>query len=182
VTWLAANLPVLLRATPGDDPNTLDDWPRVLELARTPGPATWSSHCGGEPLSAYYVWGAGERRSFSCPRHAPGSVAAWHRAWPAAAMERAFGGPVRSARVDDADGIWGLRVETPSTTRLLRFDEAHRLLAAELGWDALPSPARRVERRASGFEAEGIGYGHRVGLCLDGPDGTRVVAKAADTR
>jgi hypothetical protein len=178
VTWLSSRLPVPLRAAPGDDPGALDDWQRVLELARMPGPATWSSHCGGEPLSAFYVWGAGEHQAFACARHAPGSVPAWHRTWPAHALERAFGAPVRSAQVDDADGIWGLRIETPSATRLLRFDEAHRLLAAELGWDALPSPARRVGRSAAGFEAEGVGFGHRVGLCLDGPDATR----AADAR
>jgi hypothetical protein len=83
---------------------------------------------------------------------------------------------VRAAAVDDADGVWGLRLFGPTGARLLRFDEAHRLLAGVLGWDALPSPASRVLRAARGFEAEGLGFGHRVGLCLDGPDGTRSLA------
>ena len=176
VTWLSARLPVLLPTRPYDDRSAPDDWSRILELARAPGPSTWSSHCGGEPLAPYYVWGAGERHALPCPRHAPGSVAAWHRVWPIAALERALGAPVRSAAVDDSNGIWSLRVEMPGATRVLRFDEAHRVLAAELGWDALPSPARTVWRGPTGFEVEGVGFGHRVGLCLAGPDGTRAAA------
>jgi hypothetical protein len=180
VAWLGPRLPVLLRE-PGKrpDPAASDrEWERILVLAGQDGPAFWSSHCGGAPLSPFYVWGAGAREATACPRHPAGSVPAWRRSWSAAALRRAFGFDVGAARIEDQDGIWGLRLEGPQDSRLLRFDAAHRLLAGVLGWDTLPSPARSVIRGPHGFEAEGLGFGHRVGLCLDGPDGTAVKPSA----
>jgi hypothetical protein len=78
----------------------------------------------------------------------------------------------RELQVDDRGGTWNLHVATADGTRRLRFDQVHRALAGVLGWSALPSPARRVRRVPGGWEAEGVGLGHRVGLCLDGSDGT----------
>jgi hypothetical protein len=88
------------------------------------------------------------------------------RAWSAEAVASAFGGSVRRLAVVTEDGVWGLRVWAGREPRTLRFDQAHRLLAAVLGWDALPSPADSVTPAPGGFRAQGVGAGHRVGLCL----------------
>lgn len=157
------------RARPLPDLPPLDDaeWARAQALARQPGPALITSHCGGQPLSELYVWGRGSREAPACPRH-PGPAAAWRRSWPAEALARAFGGRVADVRVDDSSGTWQLAVEAAPGRSRLSFDEAHRRLSVALGWDALPSPASRVVRAGPGFEAQGVGRGHRVGLCLDG--------------
>jgi hypothetical protein len=139
---------------------------RIHAAARAPGPSHFTGHCGGAPLSERYVWGRGDASATACPRHAPGSVAAWRRTWPLTALRRAFGAEPSDVRVDDEDGVWRLAIALPGGARRLPFDDAHRALAESLGWDALPSPAARVRRTTAGFEAEGVGAGHRVGLCL----------------
>jgi hypothetical protein len=141
-------------------------WARARARAREPGPRHFSAHCGGAPLSERYVWGRGESRATSCARHLPGSGPAWRRVWPRQALARAFGSAPLGLRVEDVDGVWHLRVERGAASEILSFDTAHRRLAAVLGWDALPSPASRVVARGAGFEAQGVGSGHRVGLCL----------------
>ena len=68
--------------------------------------------------------------------------------------------------IQHPDGVWTLVIRTVQGIRELRFDEAHRVLARILGWDALPSPADVILPLPSGFQVEGVGKGHRVGLCL----------------
>jgi hypothetical protein len=145
----------------------LDDaaWNAIQAAATRPGPDRWTAHCGGRPLSARFVWGAGDPAPAPCPRHS-GPAQAWVRAWSAEAVASAFGGSVRRLAVVTEDGVWGLRVWAGREPRTLRFDQAHRLLAAVLGWDALPSPADSVTPAPGGFRAQGVGAGHRVGLCL----------------
>lgn len=147
-------------------------WTRVHARAREPGPRRFSGHCGGAPLSELYVWGAGDSSVSACPRHAPGTVTPWRRRWPRAELRRAFGAEPDDVRVDDRDGTWHLVVALPTGTRRLLYDDAHRALAAVSGWDALPSPATGVRRTTDGFDAEGVGAGHRVGLCLGAPGPT----------
>ncbi len=141
-------------------------WEHAQVAARLPGPRFFTGHCGGAPLSTRYVWGTGDARATACPRHRAGPVAAWRRAWPREALRRAFGVAPHNLSVDDANGVWHLSVVGSTRSDRLSFDDAHRLLAAVLGWDALPSPATRVRATSAGFEAEGVGAGHRVGLCL----------------
>jgi hypothetical protein len=81
-------------------------------------------------------------------------------------VELAFGPGVRSIGIADQDGAWRLEVEAAEGRLRLSYDDAHRRLAAALGWAALPSPADTVTRTARGYRAEGVGLGHRVGLCL----------------
>jgi hypothetical protein len=81
-------------------------------------------------------------------------------------LANAFGAPVQGLAVREADGVWRLVAETADGKRSLSFDDAHRRLAASLGWAGLPSPALRVYKEATGWRAEGVGLGHRVGLCL----------------
>lgn len=143
-----------------------DAWQRARAAAARQGPRHFSGHCGGRPLSERYVWGAGDAQATVCARHARGASASWRRVWPRAALRRAFGTVPQDLRVDDADGVWHLVVTGPTARSRLLFDDAHRRLAEALGWDALPSPATRVRAIPAGFEAEGVGAGHRVGLCL----------------
>jgi hypothetical protein len=145
-----------------------EEWARIVEAARRPGPIHWTSHCGGRPLSEYEVWGRGDRGAPACPLHGGALSTPWIRLWPDDAVERAFGGRVMRMEVTLEDGVHRLLVESGGTTRRLLYDEAHRALASVLGWDALPSPPDRVTRTAAGFRAEGVGAGHRVGLCLGG--------------
>lgn len=168
VLWPTPATPVLLREprvaaedTPAFDAAT---WARILLLAKEPGPLQWTSHCGGAPLSAHFVWGNGDRRVWPCPRHT--RPAPWSREWPDRALARVFGSAVRSLEVVTRDGVWTLDVRTSANAKSLRFDDVHRGLATVLGQDALPSPATRVMRITDGFRVEGIGSGHRVGLCL----------------
>ena len=171
VLWPTPVEPVLLReprmdrASDTTPPLDAASFARMAAAALEPGPHLWSSHCGGAPLSAHFVWGNGDRRVWKCPRHVE-PTASWSREWPASSLARAFGGRLSSIRVDEEDGTWSLRLRTERGEERLGFDEAHRRLEAALGGDALPSPAARVSRVADGFRAEGVGRGHRVGLCL----------------
>lgn len=165
--WTDAHHAVVLP----DDPQgyrVLPDtaWARIQALARQPGPATWTAHCGGEPLSPHALWGSEDRTVTPCPRHGSGDAAPWRRAWPAEALARAFGAPVEAVAVAWRGGTWTLAVRTARGRHDLRYDDAHRILAGVLGWDALPSPADAVRATEGGFEATGRGFGHRVGLCL----------------
>jgi hypothetical protein len=147
----------------------LDDalWQRARTLAESPGPDHWTSHCGGQPLSAHAVWANGDRSVQACALHGPSSARPWRRAWSDRDLERAFGADVRGLRVRTDDGVWRLEVTRDAgDVSLLLYDDAHRRLAAGLGWGSLPSPAERVFRSAGGWQAEGVGLGHRVGLCL----------------
>jgi hypothetical protein len=139
-------------------------WSRVVAASRQPGPRQWTSDCGGAPLSAHYVWGNGDRRVWPCPRHGA-TAATWSREWPAAALARAFGGRVVSVDVE-GDDVWSLAVRNEHGRERFRFDDARRRLVAAIGGEPLPSPAARVLRVGDGFRAEGVGHGHRVGLCL----------------
>jgi len=139
-------------------------WTAIQAAARQPGPEHWTAHCGGRPLSARFVWGEGDDQARPCLRHGPAPP--WTRTWRAADLARAFGGPVRNLAVTTDGGVWGLRVWAGAAPRTLRFDLAHRLIAGVLGWDALPSPADSVTAVPGGFRVQGVGAGHRVGLCL----------------
>lgn len=149
-------------------------WQAILARSKEPGPDLWTAHCGGAPLSERAVWGRGAAEAWPCPRHAAGPQArtlppqtrAWSRTWSSAEAARAFGGAVEGLAVVWPEGVWALEVRGPSGPRRFTYDEAHRRLAAVLGWDALPSPADRVEATAEGWRAAGVGWGHRVGLCL----------------
>jgi len=91
-----------------------------------------------------------------------------------------FGSKPEAIDVAVVDGQWTLKLKLAprgatgaSTTITLPYDEAHRRLAERLGWDAMPSPAARVLRTGGGFIAEGVGFGHRAGLCLGPPFASR---------
>jgi hypothetical protein len=154
---------------------TDDEWTRARTLAREKpdGPDLWSANCGGDPVSPHFLWGNGDRRVVSCPRHAQGSGRAWRRMWPERDLAVIFGVKATSIGVSIVDGQWFLKVTTARSSAeklesalFLHYDDAHRRLADRLGWDALPSPAARVLPASRGFVAEGVGFGHRAGLCL----------------
>ncbi|HJV22139.1 MAG TPA: hypothetical protein VJ570_05555, partial [Holophagaceae bacterium] len=111
------------------------------------------------------VWGWGEAEATPCPRHAT-PTAGWVRTWPPEALMRAFGAEVQSIRLTPPTEPWGLVVLGTRARTTYGFDEVHRRIAAVLGWDALPSPADRVDLGPGGLRLEGVGQGHRVGLCL----------------
>jgi hypothetical protein len=166
LTWRGAAASVAPRGDAPEAPLLDDDaWFRAEAASREPGPAFWTGHCGGAPLSPHAVWGNGDRRVVSCPRHV-GASRPWSRVWSEAEVAAAFGGAVEDLTVEWPDGVWTLEVRIGGSSRPWRYDEAHRALAAPLGWGALPSPATRVARAGGGWRAEGFGLGHRVGLCL----------------
>ncbi len=151
---------------PIDPPPTEREWRAMLERAQEPGPAAWSAHCGGEPLSSQALWASGEMAVESCPRHSAAEAAPWRRVWKADDLRRAFGRLPQSLSVVWKAGTWHLRVGWLGGSQDFRYDDAHRQLAAILGWDALPSPADGLEPVPGGWEVRGRGQGHRVGLCL----------------
>jgi hypothetical protein len=169
ISWPTPQVGVLFASGQGEGrgavPFDVADWDDVLRSSRAPGPRHWTSHCGGRPLSEHALWGRGDRRVWACDRHTAPS-APWTRIWEHDAVEAAFGGPVRSLAVKEVDGGWTLAAETATGREAFSYDEAHRRLAVKLGWAALPSPADAVVRVAQGWRAEGVGLGHRVGLCL----------------
>lgn len=147
----------------------LDDaaWARARELASEPGPSLWTGSCGGAPLSERAVWGHGSAETFACPRHGPGSGAVFTRRLPAAALKTAFGSRVVSLEAVEREGVRRTRVALTDGRRLsLLYDELHARLAPSLGWDSLPAPPDRFLRTGDGFEVQGVGAGHRVGVCL----------------
>ncbi len=166
--WSGLRKAVVLEAPAGAPDAVSDDaqWNRIVQASRRAGPALWTSHCGGRPLSAQSIWGAGDDNAAACPRHGPGETRPWVRSWPLAAVEQAFGASIRTLSVKGEAGTWELHALGADGSRSWRYDEAHRRLARILGWGALPSPADRIEAVPDGFRAEGVGLGHRVGLCL----------------
>ena len=168
---------------------TDEEWSRAVREARAEprGPELWTADCGGDPVSPHFIWGGGDRRVVGCPRHPKGSGRAWRREWPEADLVAVFGSKPQSIDVTTIDGQWMLKVKlTPRsgtgspTTIALTYDEAHRRLAQRLGWDAMPAPAARVSRTGGGFAAEGVGFGHRAGLCLGSPAASRQDPKRSD--
>lgn len=141
------------------------DWNRIEAQAKLPGPILWTAHCGGRPLSTQRVWGWGEAAAEYCRKHS-GDPAAWTRTWPRQELEKAFGGGIESISLEPETGVWGLTIVQRGQRRTYGYDEAHRRIAAVKGWDALPSPASRIEMTESGLRLFGEGQGHRVGLCL----------------
>jgi stage II sporulation protein D len=168
VEWLS---PVRARmsASPADAPVApyLDDasWQRVRLAARQPGPSLWSAHCGGEPLSAWSVWGSGERDATSCPRHGSSKSASWSRFLPQEVLDALFGADA-SLETRERNGVRFTRVDAGAVETWMLYDEIHRQLAMRLGWDALPSPPDAYTRAPGGWRATGRGSGHRVGICL----------------
>ena len=163
VGWPRPRRFVLLAARSGDAREVLDPatWTRIVSSSGQGGPNLWTRHCGGHPLSAHFVWGNGDQRVFPCARHGTTSPP-WTRLLRRDDLHRALGAGSEELSLVEEQGVWGLR----AGSRVLRYDEAHRLLADVLGWDALPSPASRLRPVADGYEVEGVGSGHRVGLCL----------------
>jgi len=162
--WPSPKRPAL--ATGPVDPPLEDGlWSAIVAAYTEDGPSQWTAHCGGEPLSAHFVWGNGDRKVRVCARHSS-PTRPWTRRWEDAAVARAFGDG--TLHLHERDGVWTLEVEGSEGRRLLRYDEVHRRIAAVLGWDALPSPASRVVRVQGGYRVQGVGWGHRVGLCLNG--------------
>jgi hypothetical protein len=141
------------------------DWNRIEALAKLPGPFLWTAHCGGRSLSTQRVWGWGEAAGEPCRKHS-GDPAAWTRTWHRQELEKAFGGGIESISLEPEMGVWGLTVVQHGLRRTYGYDEAHRRMAAVKGWDALPSPASRIEMAEDGMRLFGEGQGHRVGLCL----------------
>jgi cell division protein FtsI/penicillin-binding protein 2 len=174
VTWATTRQAVLQREGAGGANGATDplnglpdaDWAAIDIAALRPGPALWTAHCGGASLSPHAVWGHGDTAVQPCLRHGPDSSRPWTRDWKAADLAMAFGAPVKGLHIEMDNGTWSLRIESDRDAWTLRYDEAHRRLAAVLGWDALPSPADAIEAIPSGFHARGVGWGHRVGLCL----------------
>jgi hypothetical protein len=150
---------------PEPEPLNDEDWSRIEASAERPGPALWTGHCGGCPLSTQRVWGWGEATAAPCPRHAVPS-AAWSRIWPRQALERAFGPGLVGVALTPASATWGFIVTGQGGRKTYGYDEVHRRIAAVLGWDALPSPADEVTLEAGELRLRGRGLGHRVGLCL----------------
>lgn len=146
------------------------EWAQAKAAARNEprGLAQWTADCGGDPVSPHFVWGGGDRRVNACPRHPRGRGRIWRRPWPAADLAAIFGAEPLSMDVVTRDGQWFLRVKLQgkSATVDFNYDDVHRRLAARLGWDSMPAPASRVTRTEQGFTAEGVGFGHRAGLCL----------------
>ncbi|MBK9088378.1 MAG: hypothetical protein IPL90_04735 [Holophagales bacterium] len=171
-TWVTprqAEIPAFAKSAPA--PPLLDEaaWRRALSASERPGPAQFTGHCGGTPLSSHEVWGRGPREAPPCPRHGPADEAGWERLLPAAALRSAFGGPVVELRVLLVEGVRKTRVTTEERSVDLLYDDLHRALAPSLGWDALPSPPDAFQRIPGGVLARGRGRGHRVGLCLAPP-------------
>ncbi len=155
---------------------TDEEWSRAVNEARAEprGPDLWTADCGGDPVSPHFIWGGGDRRVVACPRHPLGSGRVWRREWPEADLIAVFGSKPQAIDVTTIDGQWMLKMKLASpsaggspVTIALTYDEAHRRLAQRLGWDAMPAPAARVSRTGGGFVAEGVGFGHRAGLCLE---------------
>jgi hypothetical protein len=141
------------------------DWSRIEELAKQPGPFLWTAHCGGHPLSTQRVWGWGDTTAEPCPRHS-GTLATWSRTWHQVDLEEAFGKGIETLFLEPETSRWGLTVVQRGHRKTYGYDEAHRRIASVLGWDALPSPADRLEPTAEGVRLFGEGQGHRIGLCL----------------
>ena len=162
-SWPQPDLPGTTAGIPGVEPR---EWEEMRAQSRLPGHSQWTSHCGGRPLSPHALWGQGDTAAPACPRHHAGQARPWRRIWSRSDVENAFGGAVENLDVVHDGGKWLLRLSGPAGIRRLDYDEAHRRIARILGWGALPSPADDILPEKDGYHLQGVGLGHRVGLCL----------------
>ncbi len=148
-----------------------EEWTAAIESSENPGPALWSTDCGGEPLSARAVWGAGSDQVFPCPRPSAGTPAlTWSRVLLDDTLREAFRQHVVAIQSIEPDGVRRTRVSLTSGSVELLYDDLHRRLARVAGWDSLPSPPDSWNRVPGGWRVQGRGKGHRVGYCLAGSD------------
>jgi hypothetical protein len=173
VSWPSPTRAVAVPRPPGLPPPIFEDasWERALDASRLPGPYAFTTHCGGAPLSPHAVWGLEDREAAPCPRHqGEGASARWRRTFKDADLTAVFGSSVISLAAVERDGVRKTVVTTGTPSepveRVFLYDELHRLVAARLSWNALPSPPDGFERAAGGWTVSGRGSGHRVGLCL----------------
>ncbi len=153
LTWRGAAATVAPRGDAAEAPLLDDDaWSRAEAASREPGPAFWTGHCGGAPLSPHAVWGNGDRRVASCPRHVAASRP-WSRVWSEAEVAAAFGGAVDDLSVEWPDGVWTLEVRDRRLVAPLaiRRGPSRPGRVPRLGSAAEPGDARRPgERRLEG--------------------------------
>lgn len=66
---------------------------------------------------------------------------------------------------------WTRRISAQNAAQVRNSDESARLLLdRRLGWNAIPSDAFSVEKRADQIVLSGVGQGHGIGLVRPGPE------------
>lgn len=148
----------------------------------------YSAHNGGTPALASEVWpGATD--------YAPGEATdachdepGWSRTITTADLERALraaglSGRLRELAIADRtpSGRAGrMRVDgfTPNT---LSAHEFRMAVGRTLGWQLVRSTAFDVTKTAAGYQFDGVGYGHGVGLCVVGAGKRAARGESAST-
>jgi stage II sporulation protein D len=152
----------------------------VLEYRSRVMPGYVTSVCGGRTATPRDVWGARSDDGYvavRCTLCAASKYYRWQRVLPATAVAEVLhdllGDRLRSdldVRVVAERGGIAADVSIRGSEREVEVTgDAFRLaIERRLGWDTIPSNRFTIERRRGDFVVSGSGYGHCVGLCLEG--------------
>jgi SpoIID/LytB domain protein len=135
----------------------------------------YSAHNGGTPALASEVWPGATDYAPGDAQDACHDEPGWSRSIITADLERALRAAGLSGRLHGLSivdrtpsGRAGrLRVDgfTPNT---LSAHEFRMAVGRTLGWQLVRSTAFEVTKTAAGYQFDGVGYGHGVGLCVVG--------------
>ena len=153
---------------------------RVLTANGQPAPVFYSAACGGT-LDDFAAIATPVDRSrelaWMKARRDPAGVVepTWTSTLRVSALESVFkeagwrGQRLRNLRIESDSNGRARRVHLEGLEpSVVPVNDFRRLVGQRLGWQLVKSTAFSARRTASGFELEGRGSGHGVGLCLFG--------------
>jgi stage II sporulation protein D len=152
----------------------------VLEVNGAVVAGYYTACCGGETTTPEAAWGGAPSPAYArvvCGACRGSRFYRWTRSCAAgdlhAALQPLCGWRPRAdaeLRVEAGAGGWVRRVAITSDGRTATVEgEPFRFaIGRRLGWDALPSTRFTVERRGGRYVFRGGGFGHGIGLCLEG--------------
>lgn len=152
----------------------------------------FSACCGGRTTTPARLWGiddSGDFTSVECRWCRGTKYYSWTRTIAASSVASAVadrsGPPVRSdyslrADRDESGWVTSVHIVSSAGDRRMPGDVFRTTIGRRLGWDALPSPNFKVERERGAFVFRGAGFGHGIGLCLEGAQRLAVAGQTGE--
>jgi SpoIID/LytB domain protein len=151
---------------------------QILVWHDAPAQVFYTASCGGMTERAADVWPGAADLPYLRPRrdHACNGEPKWASEIPASDLDRALhaagykGGPLRDVKREGrtASGrVYSLRIAGLVPEQITAQD-FRTIVGRSLGWNLIKSTAFTVKRTGNGYQFDGQGFGHGVGLCVLG--------------